>query len=29
MKYKKDDVYDLTQEEIGAILAAGGQIKFI
>ena len=29
MKYKKDEVYDLTQEEIGAILAAGGQIKFI
>ena len=29
MKYKKDEVYDLTQAEIGAILAAGGQIKFI
>lgn len=29
MKYKKDEVYDLTQAAIGAILAAGGQIKFI
>lgn len=29
MQYKKGGVYDLTEEEIGAILAAGGQIKFI
>lgn len=29
LKYQKGGVYDLTQEEIGKILAAGGQIKFI
>ena len=29
LKYKKGGVYDLSQEEIGKILAAGGQIKFI
>ena len=29
LKYQKGGVYDLTQEEIGQILAAGGQIKFI
>jgi hypothetical protein len=29
LKYKKGGVYDLTQEEIGKILAAGGQIKFL
>ena len=28
-QYRKGGVYDLTQEEIGKILAAGGQIKFI
>jgi hypothetical protein len=27
--YEKGGVYDLTQEQIGAILAAGGQIKFL
>lgn len=27
--YSKGGVYDLTQEQIGAILAAGGQIEFI
>ena len=27
--YQKGGEYDLTQEEIGRILAAGGQIKFI
>jgi hypothetical protein len=29
LKYQRGGVYDLTQEEIGKILAAGGQIKFI
>jgi hypothetical protein len=29
LKYQRGGVYDLTQEEIGQILAAGGQIKFI
>jgi hypothetical protein len=27
--YSKGGVYDLTKEQIGAILAAGGQIEFI
>jgi hypothetical protein len=29
LKFRQGGVYDLTQEEIGQILAAGGQIKFI
>lgn len=29
LSYQKGGVYDLSQEEIGQILAAGGQIKFI
>lgn len=29
MKYEQGGIYDLTEEEIGAILAAGGQIEFI
>ena len=29
IEYKEGGVYDLSQEEIGKILAAGGQIKFI
>lgn len=29
LKYQKGGEYDLTQEEIGRILAAGGQIEFI
>ena len=29
IKYKQGGVYDLSEEEIGAILAAGGQIEFI
>jgi len=29
LSYQKGGVYDLSQEEIGKILAAGGQIKFI
>jgi hypothetical protein len=29
LKYAKGGVYDLTEEEVGKILAAGGQIKFI
>lgn len=29
IKYKEGGTYDLSQEEIGKILAAGGQIKFI
>lgn len=29
IEYKEGNVYDLSQEEIGKILAAGGQIKFL
>lgn len=29
IEYKEGGIYDLSQEEIGKILAAGGQIKFI
>lgn len=29
LNYQRGEVYDLTQEEIGRILAAGGQLKFI
>jgi hypothetical protein len=29
IQYEKGGVYDLTQDEIGKILAAGGQIKFL
>ena len=29
LNYQRGEVYDLTQEEIGKILAAGGQLEFI
>jgi hypothetical protein len=29
LQYRQGGVYDLTQEEVGQILAAGGQIKFL
>ena len=29
LNYQRGEVYDLTQEEIGRILAAGGQLEFI